>query len=1009
MVDLKKRKFIKSGVVTAAAVPVAAISAPNEKEKLGNLSGTSLPPEFTIKSGKIVDNPDIRLGFARCWGCYDNCSIRVRIDKQSDKVQRVSGNPYCPNNRYRPESLSTSVEQALVKLTEQNSLDNRATTCGRGTAAGDAANSKQRVTQVLKRVGKRGERRWQSIPYEQALREIMQGGDLFGEGKVEGLAAIHQPDKLANPQDPLFGPASKQLLISYNSEVHIRTSLLRRFAGQYRASIGKKSAYCGAQQRIGIKRVFKSAIFGGAAHAHPDIDFEAGADGCRFGLYIGTSPSNSGNSLNALGAQLAQARTEYGYDYVCVDPILRNATTYATGGEWLPILPGRDTPFLFGLIRHIFENQLYNKKHLENTTDAAARQDGELHHTNASYLVIQNAGHPLQNQFLRDDDGEPLVLVDGQVKPVIAAPHGELFVDQEIVYNSEKLHVISSLELMRQETYKTPMAEYAAATGISEQKIRDIANRFTSHGRKAAVMLSTASSSADGTVTGWATAMLNLLIGSHHAKGGACYWHGPVSGLKGPYILNSVEGGFGKADQGVSLNREGKYEHSREYHDKVKQGINPYPAQDPWPQTAPVQNTAEMLTSHINQRPFSLKAFISWRANVLYGASGLPSEVFDAFKDPHGEHGIPLVIAIVDQISTTAEYADYLIPDFVHMEEMAIDRHWGSERKGISASGRLLEPKTEKNQAGQNICMEQFLIDVAKTLKLKGFGEKAIKKTDGSYVDLHNEHQWGAYMLANCAANIGDDLPQASARDLELSGAKYGMRNLYPYIGESESKLVERLLSRGGYFDESPRYDGEFQAGKPGLCLNVYNEGLTEGINCYSGQSLKGYPTYAPNAFWNGDRWEDHWPKSDYPVLMSSYKSTLRSPWSVSYDRTVEFSPTNYVYMHQHTGRALNLKDGDTVTVRSAINRPATGTLKLVNDIVPGAISIATGFGHSGYGANDLWIDGQKQAGDPRRGAGISVNPIIPTDPTRTGPAPLVDVHTYCTCRHGVPVKVEKV
>ena len=47
--------------------------------------------------------------------------------------------------------------------------------------------SPHRVTQCLKRVGKRGSGQWQSISFEQLLNEVVEGGDLFGEGQVEGL------------------------------------------------------------------------------------------------------------------------------------------------------------------------------------------------------------------------------------------------------------------------------------------------------------------------------------------------------------------------------------------------------------------------------------------------------------------------------------------------------------------------------------------------------------------------------------------------------------------------------------------------------------------------------------------------------------------------------------------------------------------------------------------------------------------------------------------------------
>jgi tetrathionate reductase subunit A len=53
-----------------------------------------------------------------------------------------------------------------------------------------------RIRKVLKRAGKRGENRWITIPFDQAVKEICEGGKLFstvpGEEsrEVEGLRAI---------------------------------------------------------------------------------------------------------------------------------------------------------------------------------------------------------------------------------------------------------------------------------------------------------------------------------------------------------------------------------------------------------------------------------------------------------------------------------------------------------------------------------------------------------------------------------------------------------------------------------------------------------------------------------------------------------------------------------------------------------------------------------------------------------------------------------------------------
>ena len=76
--------------------------------------------------------------------------------------------------------FETPVKDAYLSLTGEAGLDGRSTACARGNGMLEIRNSPYRITQPLKRVGKRGEGRWQPISYEQLLEEIVEGGDLFG-------------------------------------------------------------------------------------------------------------------------------------------------------------------------------------------------------------------------------------------------------------------------------------------------------------------------------------------------------------------------------------------------------------------------------------------------------------------------------------------------------------------------------------------------------------------------------------------------------------------------------------------------------------------------------------------------------------------------------------------------------------------------------------------------------------------------------------------------------------
>ncbi len=79
-------------------------------------------------------------------------------------------------------------------------------------------------------MGKRGEGKWQRISFEQLIKEVVEGGDLFGEGHVDGFTCY--PGDLATPIDPkqpALGPKSANQLLVTNAGDDGRDSFIRRF------------------------------------------------------------------------------------------------------------------------------------------------------------------------------------------------------------------------------------------------------------------------------------------------------------------------------------------------------------------------------------------------------------------------------------------------------------------------------------------------------------------------------------------------------------------------------------------------------------------------------------------------------------------------------------------------------------------------------------------------------------------------------------------------------------
>ncbi|MCK5820205.1 MAG: hypothetical protein KAH18_13425, partial [Psychromonas sp.] len=85
-VIMDRRKFLKSVPLTALAVASTGALATNKKgsvkpEDVSRFSPTALAPEFKIDgNGDLINNPDQRFALAKCFGCFNICAARLRID-----------------------------------------------------------------------------------------------------------------------------------------------------------------------------------------------------------------------------------------------------------------------------------------------------------------------------------------------------------------------------------------------------------------------------------------------------------------------------------------------------------------------------------------------------------------------------------------------------------------------------------------------------------------------------------------------------------------------------------------------------------------------------------------------------------------------------------------------------------------------------------------------------------------------------------------------------------------
>ena len=1027
--DKSRRRLLKGAVAAGGAATFAAgYSGPLVKMAKGvtgsagekpahRIHGNSLAPEYQVdlKSGELTLNPDQRTAFTICYGCTTQCGVRVRIDNESDKVLRAIGNPYHPLSSDPHLPMRTPVAEALrsVSAYQDQGLAGRSTACARGNAMIAQITSPNRVTDCLKRVGPRGDRQWQRISFEQLIEEVCEGGDLFGEGQVDGLRAIHNHDELIDPDNPEYGPKANQLLMMEATD-YGRSALLKRFGFNAfgTRNYGHHGSYCGLSFRMGSGALMDDLAKN--AHVKPDYN------NAKFALFIGTAPSQAGNPFKRQGRLLAEARATGNLDYIVIDPGLNAAASHSAGerSRWVPILPASDSAFAMAMIQWLLTNKAYAADYLAIPSPQAAAAAGEDGHTNATHLVIETSDHPRQGHFLRlsdigqaeaDSDNDDLLVVDanGELKPSAEVHRDELFVEREIEDPEGSIQVKSSLTKLREAANEYSIEEYAEHCGIEAATIQHIAERFAAYGRDAVVDTHGGMMSATGFYSAYGIMMLNLLAGSFNRQGGAAVGGGKFNGAgEGPrYDLANFPDKRGPKGVFVSRSRFA-YENTSEYQRKVAAGENPYPAKAPWRSLAPPILT-EQLSSALDGYPYPIKAVIGCMANPLYGQAGLTDTIIEKFKDPKK---LGLYVSVDGFINETNRYADYIVPDSVMYEVWGFTGAWsGTLTKMTTACWPIVEPRQQKTEDGEPVSMEMFFIAVAKRLGLPGFGDNAIPGADGKLHPLNRAEDFYLRAAANIAYQ-GEPLPAADDSDILHSGLEPLLGKLERTLPENERGPVAYLYARGGRFEEqSAAYKGDDKLGhawKKPLC--VYNPQVGTARHSQTGERFSGTPCFQQARMSDGRLMREVYPEDEWPLLAFSYKSNVMNSYAIGLERLRMIKPYNPVLLHTEDAARHGIRHGDTIRIESP-GRAVTALALVSGGVMKGALGIEHSFGHTELGASEHHIDGEAQPSSEWIGAGININDLGFADPTREVAGTWLEGVSGASIRQGLPVRISRI
>ncbi|MGY3570197.1 molybdopterin-dependent oxidoreductase [Vibrio paucivorans] len=1029
--DTKRRQFLKTGLAAGGLGAFAAGYATTAKHAVNGVvngtagkatrdihHGNSLEPEYKMAGeNQLVPNPNQRVAPSMCFGCWTLCGLRVRIDNRNDEILHISGNPYHPLSHHQHIPMETPVKEAYLSMAGEAGLDGRSTACARGNAMLEIRNSPYRITQPLKRVGKRGDGKWQPISYEQLIEEVVEGGNLFGEGHVDGLRAIRDIDTPLDRDNPEYGPKANQLLVT-NAGNEGRDDILKRFAFNSfgTRNFGHHGSYCGYAFRAGSGAFMND--LDKFAHLKPDLDH------AEYVMFIGMSPAQAGNPFKRQARQLAHARTQGELEYTLVTPSLPAGSSSLAAGDnnnWIPIKPGTDSALVLGMIQWIIRHQKYNHQFLAQPGVNAMKKAKTAHWCNATHLVISDENHSRNGSFLRasdlgytyhgdaQSDGDPYIIVDvqtGDFSVHTQSEEAELFVEKQVKIGDKLVTVKSSLQRLKEEAFRYDLTFYSQQCGISVETIESLAKRFTSYGTKAVVDTHGGNIHTNGFYNAFTIMMLNAMVGNINLKGGAMAKAGglPTSGQGPRYDFTRFEGKTGP--KGVFLSRSKfPYEKTSEYQRKLAAGQSPYPTRAPWyPISAPL--LTEHLSAAIDGYPYRAKAWINHMANPIYGVPGLKTLLEDKLKDPKQ---LGLIISVDAFINETTALSDYIVPDTVTYESWGFATPWhGVPVKAVTTRWPIVEPRTEKTADGRSICLENFVIDVAKKMQLAGFGSKAIKGTNGDWHDLHKAEDFYLRAAANLAYVKGG-VPEVNASDIVWSGLERLIPTMQSTLTPDELKRVAFVFSRGGRFENaSNAYQDDQMKYKWSKPIAIWNEKLGSAKNTMTGESYCGCPTWHPQKLSDGTPLETKYPKSEWPFSLTNFKSNIHSAVSNLSPRLNSIKGVNPVYLHPQDAENAGIRTGDHFIIETP--SASTKAIAMVLDgVAPGTLGFEHGFGHTELGERAHWIGDVQQPVKLKHNDGVNINDVGLIDPTRKGRGVMLDWVVGAAARQALPAKIRKV
>ncbi len=235
-----------------------------------------------------------------CYQCKAECAIIARVE--DGVLKEIRGNPRA-----------------------------RGKACVKGMSGVSMAYSPDRLDYPMKRIGERGEGKFERISWDEALNIMTQKlKELRDRGEAHKLTASFFPHSITDPK--------------------------WRFLNAYGGFINTALPHCDSAKILSFIKTM-----GGVPNHHiPPAWFSVPKGGI---MILAGRHAFGGLEDAAVPRDILDARSR-GAKLVVIDPIF--TTEAAKADQWIPIKPSGDTAFFTGMIQHIIASDLFDKDFVEN-------------------------------------------------------------------------------------------------------------------------------------------------------------------------------------------------------------------------------------------------------------------------------------------------------------------------------------------------------------------------------------------------------------------------------------------------------------------------------------------------------------------------------------------------------------------------------------------------------------------------------------------------------------------